>query len=76
MAVKITVFNNAPCNVEGEVELYDQSGKKFDLGGRTKISLCRCGGSKKKPFCDGSHRTIGFTSEVTAFSLDPEKPKP
>lgn len=76
MPVKITVFNNAPYNIEGEVELVDQTGNRFDLGGRTKISLCRCGGSKKKPFCDGSHRTIGFTSDVAAFSLDPVKPKP
>jgi CDGSH-type Zn-finger protein len=51
------------------------NGKKFDLGGRLAISLCRCGSSNDKPFCDGSHREKGFQSELTARTLPPLTPK-
>ena len=71
MATKITVKNNGSIRVEGEFELFDLSGKKFDLNGRTSISLCRCSHSKDKPFCDGSHRESGFQSEITARELPP-----
>jgi CDGSH-type Zn-finger protein len=75
MATKITVKNNGSIRVEGEFELFDLSGKKFDLNGRTTVSLCRCGHSKDKPFCDGSHREVGFQSEITARELPPLTPK-
>ena len=75
MAVKITVNPNGSLRVEGEVELCDPKGGRFDLAGRTVFSLCRCGASKDKPFCDGSHRSSGFQSEVTARALPPVKPK-
>ena len=54
MATKITVNNNGSL-IEGEIEIYDGAGNKYDLAGRTIISLCRCGQSNNKPFCDGSH---------------------
>ncbi|HKB27130.1 MAG TPA: CDGSH iron-sulfur domain-containing protein [Methylomirabilota bacterium] len=60
MPVKITVRPNGPNVVEGEVEVYDASGKKLDTGGRPTIALCRCGGSSNKPFCDGTHNKIAF----------------
>ncbi len=72
---KITVLNNANLRVEGEIEIYDVNGNKYDLAGRTRISLCRCGHSSKKPFCDGTHKKVGFQSEVTAYQLDPPKTK-
>lgn len=75
MATKITVKNNGSIRVEGEFELFDLSGKKFDLNGRTTVSLCRCGHSKDKPFCDGSHREVGFQSEITAREYPPVTPK-
>ena len=75
MAAKITVKNNGSIRVEGEFELYDVSGNKFDLAGRTTISLCRCGQSKDKPFCDGTHRAINFQSELNARVLLPVTPK-
>ena len=75
MATKITVKNNGSIRVEGEFELFDLSGKKFNLNGRTTVSLCRCGHSKDKPFCDGSHREVGFQSELTARKLPPLTPK-
>jgi CDGSH-type Zn-finger protein len=71
--MKITVRNNGSLKVEGpEIELVDQEGRPYGLAGRTVISLCRCGRSQKKPFCDGSHNT-GFESECTAHELPPPK---
>jgi CDGSH-type Zn-finger protein len=72
---KITVRNNGPLRLEGEITLLDASGKPFGLGGRTAISLCRCGQSGNKPFCDGSHARVGFSSECPAVELPPPQPK-
>ena len=76
MATRITVKTNGSIRVEGEFELYDVHGNKFDLGGRTRISLCRCGHSNDKPFCDSTHKKIGFISEIVARVLPPLEPKP
>ncbi len=75
MATKITVKNNGSLRIEGEVEIYDDSGNKYDLAGRTVIGLCRCGQSNNKPFCDGSHARCSFESQVVATVLPPPKPK-
>jgi CDGSH-type Zn-finger protein len=61
--VKITVRPNGPFRVEapeGSIELVDVNGTPYDLTGKTAFSLCRCGGSVNKPFCDGTHSKIGF----------------
>jgi len=57
---KITVSNDGSVRIDGDFELLDQQGAKFGLAGRTVISLCRCGQSQNKPFCDGSHAAIKF----------------
>lgn len=75
MSVKITVNKNGSLRVEGEVELYDGDGNKYDLAGRTIVGLCRCGQSNNKPFCDGSHAKCGFDSVVVACALPAPKPK-
>ena len=54
-AVHITVRPNGPLRVEGHIILKDADGKEWDLTGKPAISLCRCGLSEKRPFCDGSH---------------------
>lgn len=76
MATKITVNNNGSLKIEGEIEIYDGAGNKYDLAGRTTIGLCRCGQSNNKPFCDGSHARCGFESQVVATVLPSPKPKP
>ena len=61
--VKITVRRNGPYRVEapeGSIELVDADGTPYDLTGKPAFSLCRCGGSVNKPFCDGTHSKIGF----------------
>lgn len=77
MAVKITVNNNGSLRVEGDdIELTDANGNRYNLNGRTKISLCRCGLSNTKPFCDAAHRSAGFQSVCEAYELPPLSPKP
>ena len=76
MPAKVTIRNNGSIRIEGEFTIVDQEGRPFDLAGRTVISLCRCGGSSNKPFCDGTHNRCGFASEVEAFALPPPAPKP
>jgi len=74
-ATKITVNSNGPLKVEGDFEIVDPQGQTFGLAGRTAVSLCRCGQSANKPFCDGSHKTTGFTDTVVARDLPAPKPK-
>lgn len=67
--VKITVRPNGPFRVEdpeGVVELVDANGTKYDLTGKPAYSLCRCGGSINKPFCDGTHSKMGFQAAELA----------
>jgi CDGSH-type Zn-finger protein len=74
--VKITVRKNGPYRVEapeGAVQLVDSEGRSYDLVGKVMFSLCRCGGSVKKPFCDGTHSRIGFQAAEAAVQSD-EKP--
>jgi len=76
-ATKITVRNNGSLRIEGDFEIVDQDGNAFGLAGRPSVSLCRCGHSENKPFCDGSHRRVQFQSEIKAFDLPPlVAPKP
>ena len=68
---KITVNSNGSLRVEGDFEIVDKNGGVYDLGGRTVISICRCGLSKNKPFCDASHKGH-FEHEAVAFNLPPK----
>ena len=52
---------NGPLVLEGPVMIVDHLGNPFPVPeGKTNIALCRCGQSKNRPFCDGSHKTSGF----------------
>ena len=71
-ATKITINPNGSIRVEGDFEILDSEGKPFGLGGRTVISLCRCGQTANSPFCDGSHKRPNFVSPVAARDLPPK----
>jgi CDGSH-type Zn-finger protein len=79
--VRITVRPNGPLRVEARpdaVELVDADGKPYDLStklkeGRLAFSLCRCGGSVTKPFCDGTHSRIGFQAAESAVRAEEQK---
>jgi CDGSH-type Zn-finger protein len=75
MATKITPLNNGSIRIEGDFEILDPEGRPFGLAGRKVISLCRCGHSANKPFCDGSHKRMGFEDSVVARDLVPPQPK-
>ena len=72
---QIVVNNNGSIKVEGDFIICDSEGNAFDLSGRKVISLCRCGHSQNKPFCDGSHRRVEFQSDIKARVLPPPAPK-
>ncbi len=57
-AAQIKALKNGPLLVEGNCMLIDATGKEVAVDNR--FALCRCGGSKNKPFCDGTHIKIGF----------------
>jgi CDGSH-type Zn-finger protein len=69
-------MNDGSLRVEGDFEVVDQNGTPFGLAGRTRVSLCRCGNSSNKPFCDGTHKGCGFESRLVAFDLPVPKPAP
>ena len=74
MSIKLTVLSNGSLRVEGEdIELVDAQGQPYGLGGRQRLSICRCGLSKQKPFCDGSHKGH-FEHDAVAFDLPAPKP--
>jgi len=60
--VTITLRPNGPLLVSGPVRLIDHEGREFNLTGKEKFSLCRCGQSKNRPFCDGTHKACGWAA--------------
>jgi CDGSH-type Zn-finger protein len=64
--VTITVRHNGPYRVEGPVRLVDADGNAYDIAGKPGVSLCRCGASTRKPFCDGTHSRLGFEAAERA----------
>ncbi|MGA3107157.1 MAG: CDGSH iron-sulfur domain-containing protein [Terriglobales bacterium] len=68
--VTITVRKNGSLKIDdptGVVEMVDGDGNRYDLTGKTAFSLCRCGASANRPFCDGSHNKIAFQANDTAI---------
>lgn len=68
--VSIKCRENGPLLVTGPVTVTDHEGNAFDTGGKDTIALCRCGATKNRPFCDGSHRDCGFQAADLATSND------
>ena len=57
--VVITPYRDGPLLVRGPVRLADQDGNEIVVE-RETIALCRCGKSRLRPFCDGTHKVISF----------------
>ena len=60
---KITANKNGNYKVDGPVTIEDASGQIKEVAESESAWLCRCGGSKNKPWCDGTHKTNGFQSD-------------
>ena len=63
---RIAVRPNGPYRVFGPVRLFDNDGNEFELPEGQWYTLCRCGHSENKPFCDSSHKEAGFNPETRA----------
>jgi len=73
MADPITIRcrENGPLVIQGAIKIVDHQGNEFAIPpGKDTVALCRCGHSKNKPFCDGTHRTCGF------LAVELASPKP
>jgi 3-phenylpropionate/trans-cinnamate dioxygenase ferredoxin subunit len=74
MSITISARKNGPFIVEGDLSqltILDTEGNPqpvspVQMGGKSLIFLCRCGGSETKPFCDGTHSKIGFQAAESA----------
>jgi CDGSH-type Zn-finger protein/uncharacterized Fe-S cluster protein YjdI len=65
----VVVANNGPLYVTGELQI-DGAGENMD-GVAFRAALCRCGQSRKKPFCDGSHTKSDFRDSGAVGNPDP-----
>ena len=68
--LKITVRENGPYRVEGDIPLFDHLGNLIQPPKPGGYSLCRCGDSANKPFCDGTHSRIGFIGDAAVAAED------
>ena len=84
MALVIKVRKDGPYAIDittGEFLLVDHDGNPIPLPelkpGKTAYTLCRCGASTRKPFCDGTHSKIGFRgAEEAAREFDQQQTEP
>jgi len=66
--IEIQARENGSYRISGPVVWVDAEGHETTIEGKT-VSLCRCGGSQNKPFCDGTHRKIGFQAPAATVRL-------
>ncbi len=69
----ITPYPDGPYLVRGEFRLIDLDGSEIDPRRRV-VALCRCGRSRIKPFCDGTHTAAGFQAGSCSASDDASRP--
>ena len=60
------VIPNGPYRVNGPVSITDPQGNTIRVEEGRAVSLCRCGGSVNKPYCDGTHSRMGFQAAEAA----------
>jgi CDGSH-type Zn-finger protein len=71
----IRLRENGPILIQLPVKIIDHLGNEFTIPqGKPAIALCRCGQSATKPFCDGSHKRVGFQAAETAVPKTETRP--
>jgi CDGSH-type Zn-finger protein len=58
-SARITPYRDGPLIIRGDFAIEDQEGNTIEPG-RETVALCRCGKSRVRPFCDGSHKLVDF----------------
>ena len=71
MSVQVKGREDGPYLIPGQARYVDAEGQESTTQG-TMVALCRCGGSAKKPFCDGTHRKIEFQAPPIELILEPK----
>jgi CDGSH-type Zn-finger protein len=76
--VSIRTRENGPLLVTGPITLIDHLGNTFELGNKETVALCRCGQTKRRPFCDGTHKVCGWVAAELAAPTPspPSTPSP
>lgn len=71
---RITILKDGPLKVESDEDIHitDHEGSAVPHRPERAAYLCRCGGSKTKPFCDGTHSKIGFAGAEAAVQAAEE----
>jgi CDGSH-type Zn-finger protein len=59
--VRVTAYRDGPLIVRGAARIVDANGTEVEPR-RDPIALCRCGKSRLRPFCDGTHKLVGFSA--------------
>jgi CDGSH-type Zn-finger protein/uncharacterized Fe-S cluster protein YjdI len=62
----IRLWLNGPLEFHGDLDI---EGSTVSIQNETRVTLCRCGASKNKPFCDNSHREVDFQAEDTGTKI-------
>jgi CDGSH-type Zn-finger protein len=62
LKTRVTPYRDGPYLIRGPFTLTDQDGNQIEVN-RPVVALCRCGRSQNRPFCDGTHKAIGFQAE-------------
>jgi CDGSH-type Zn-finger protein len=60
----ITPYRDGPLLVRGPFRMTDQDGNEIEID-RETVALCRCGKSRMRPFCDGTHKLVRFKAPST-----------
>lgn len=66
--LKIKGRGDGPYLISGQARYTDADGQEQMTEGKV-VALCRCGGSDKKPFCDGTHRKIDFAAPAVELRM-------